>query len=465
MAVSLTPALATPGLGSGLDINGLVSKLMAVEQQPLSQLSTKQASFQSKLSSYGSMKGVLSALQTAAKALETKSNLSITKATSADTTVLSASSSTTAVAGSYNVVVTHLAQAQKLASGGYASTTSAVATGTLPANLTINYADPAKTPLNISIDSSHNTLAGIRDTINGANAGVTASIINDGTTNGNRLVISANNTGALNGVSLSSTDTGLSALATGMTEKVVAQNAQFTVDGIAVTKSSNTVTDAIQGVTLNIAKLGTSQVTVAQDTDTITSNIQAFVTAYNNLNSFIKTNTAYDPVSQKGAALAGDSSTRSIQQALRSIFNTAVSGAPSDQSRLTDIGISFQKDGSLAVDTAKLKTALTNPNVDIANVFAKTTSTTGYASQINTTITGMLATGGVVTSRTEGINATLKSIENQKTALSDRLAKIQKTYLAQFNALDSTIASMNSTSSYLTQQLAAMTAANSSSNK
>jgi len=460
MAVSLTPTLATPGIGSGLDINGLVSKLMAVEQQPLNQLSTKQTSFQSKLSTYGSLKGVLSSLQTAAKALETKSNLSITKATSADTTVLSASSSATAVAGSYNVVVTHLAQAQKLASGGYASTTAAVATGTLPADLTITYADPAKTPLNISIDSSHNTLAGIRDTINGANAGITASIINDGTTNGNRLVISANNTGALNGVSLSSTDPGLSALATGMTEKVVPQNAQFTVDGIAVTKSSNTVTDAIQGVTLNIAKLGTSQVTVAQDTDTITSNIQAFVTAYNNLNSFIKTNTAYDPVSQRGAALAGDSSTRSIQQALRNIFNTAVSGAPSGQSRLTDIGISFQKDGSLAVDSAKLKTALADPNVDIANVFAKTTSTTGYASQINTTITGMLATGGVVASRTEGINATLKSIENQKTALSDRLAKIQKTYLAQFNALDSTIASMNSTSSYLTQQLAAMTAAN-----
>lgn len=461
-STSNTGTLATTGLGSGLDVSGLVSKLMAVEQQPLTLLNKQTSSFQSQLSAYGSFKGVLSSLQTAAKALETPASFSISTATVTDSTILSAASSSTAVAGNYNVTVTQLAQAQKQASAGYAATNTAVATDTLPATLTLNFADPGKTAVNISIDSSHNTLAGIRDQINAANAGVTASIINDGNTNGYRLVLSSNTTGAKGAVTLSSTDAGLSTLATGMTEKVAAKDAQFTVDGILITKSSNTVTDAIQGVTLNLAKAGSSQVSVVTDKDTITKNVQAFVTAYNNMVSFVKNSTAYNPTTQSGAVFAGDSTVRNVQQSLRNIFTSAVSGAPSGQSVLTDFGLSFQKDGTLSVDSTKLSAALSNPDKSLSNLFAKTSTSTGYASQMNTLVGGMLETGGTLASRTDGLNSTIKRLEDQKTALSNRLDKIQKTYLAQFNALDSTIASLTSTSSYLTQQLAAMTNANSS---
>ena len=453
---SSTSSLASPGIGSGLDVNGLVSKLMAVEQLPLTQLNNQESSYQSEISAYGTIKGYLSAFQTAAQALEAPANFTVTKASVADATVLSATSSTTAVAGNYNVAVTQLAQAQKLASAGYASTSTAVASGTLPVTLTLNYTDTSKTAVNISIDSSNNTLTGIRDAINNANAGVSASIINDGTNN--RLILSSETSGAIGAVSLSSTDAGLGALATGMTTATAAQDAKFTVDGIAIQKSSNAVTDAIQGVTLNLAKIGTSQVSVATDTASITANIQQFVSAYNSLQSSIKSNTSYDATNNNASVLTGDSTTRFIQQTIHNIFNTAVSGAPSGQSHLTDIGISFQKDGTLAVDATKLSAALANPSINVANIFAKSGSVTGYASQIDTAIGNMLGSGGLLTSRTDGLNTTIKSMESRKTALSARLATMQKTYLAQFNALDSTISSLNSTSTFLTQSLASLSA-------
>ena len=452
--VSSTPTLATPGLGSGLDINGLVSKLMAVEQQPLTQINTQESSYQSQISAYGTIKGYLSAFQTAAQNLESSANFTVTKASVADTTVLSATSSATAVAGNYNVAVTQLAQAQKLASAGYASTSTAVASGTLPVTLTLNYTDTSKTAVNISIDSSNNTLTGIRDAINNANAGVSASIINDGTNN--RLILSSETSGAIGAVSLSSTDAGLGALATGMTTATAAQDAKFTVDGIAIQKSSNAVTDAIQGVTLNLAKIGTSQVSVATDTASITTNIQQFVSAYNSLQSSIKSNTSYDATNNTPSVLTGDSTTRYIQQTFLNIFNTDVPGAPSGQSNLTDIGITFQADGTLAVDSTKLSAALANPSINVGNIFAKSSSGTGYASQIDTSVGNMLESGGLLTARTDGLTTSIKSLEDQKTALNTRLAQVQATYLAEFNALDSSIASMNSTQSFLTQSLASL---------
>lgn len=509
-ATSSASSLATPGIGSGLDVNGLVSKLMAVESLPLNQLSTQQASYQSDLTAYGQIKGALSSFQTAAQALATPANFTVSKASVADTSILAAASSSSAVAGTYNVAVTSLAQAEKLATAtGVANTTTAQGTGTLTISIgkystdsggTTTFAANSGATKSITLDSSNNSLAGIRDAINAANAGVTASIVNDGTATGNHLVIASNSTGTTNAIQISVADangkppsdpafdaasTGLANLAydastaaastSKMTESATAKDAVIVVDGMTVTKPSNTITDAIQGVTLNLSKLSadsttpdpknpgkflpaTTAVTISKDTSSIQSSIQALVSAYNSVNSTLKLESSYTASTNTSSPLTGDSTVRSIQNQLRNLFNNAVSGAASGTSRLAEIGITFQKDGSLAADSSKLSAALADPNRDVSKIFAKTTSSTGYASQIDTMVGSMLAKGGLLTSRTDGINTAITGIGKQQDALKARLATIQKNYMTQFNNLDSMLSSMNSTSSYLTTQLSSIAA-------
>lgn len=489
---SNTPTLSSPGLGSGLDVTGLVTKLMSVESQPLNALNSKQASYSATLTAYGSLQGVLSALQTAAQAVETPANFSPMKASVADATILAAAADNTASAGSYNIEVDTLAQAQKLRSATGVATTAQFGTGTLTLDfgtygVSSFTADTTRTKT-ITIDSTNNTLQGIRDAINGANVGVNASIVSDGTTNGSRLVLASTSTGTANAVRVTTNQTGttpsggaaLSILnfdASGqnpsaMTQTTAAADATLKVDGMSVTSGSNVVTGAIQGVTLTLAKVTgsgvTSSVTLSKDTSSVQSAIQNFVKAYNAVNSQLKTSMSYDATNDKAAALNGDATARTVQAELRSVFNKAVSGAPSGSSTLADIGVTFQKDGSLAIDSTKLTAALANPNVDVSKIFAASTTNgttvTGYGKQMDTLITSMLSTGGLLAGRQAGINSSIAAITKQKAALNVRLAAIQKNYLAQFTSLDSMLSSMNNTSTYLTQQLTALANLNKSSN-
>ena len=267
--------LSSPGIGSGLDVNGIVSKLMAVESQPLNDLNTQEAAYQAKISAYGSVKSALSTFQTALSSLTDPTSFQSLSATVGATGVLAASAAAPAVAGNYSIEVTQLAQAQKLASSGFASTNTVVGTGTLTFDFgtfdgttyTPNGATGSQT---VTIGSGQGTLAGIRDAVNAANIGVTATIVNDGSANGNRLVFTSTNSGASNSIRVSvadadgnNTDTsGLSQLAynpsaavgagKNLVQNVAAQNALLNIDGIAVSKPTNTITDAIQGVTLNL---------------------------------------------------------------------------------------------------------------------------------------------------------------------------------------------------------------------
>lgn len=187
-----------------------------------------------------------------------------------------------------------------------------------------------------------------------------------------------------------------------------------------------------------------------------TSTLITTVTAFNAVNTQIKNATAYNATTNTPSTLTGDSTTRTIQSQLRDMFNTPVSGAPGGSSTLDDFGISFQADGSLAVDSTKLSTALNDPNKDVSKLFASSGSVTGYASQTNTLVTSMLGTGGLLGGRTAGINSSMQDITKQETALNLRLATIQKNYTAEFNNLDSMLSDMSSTSSYLTQQFASL---------
>lgn len=382
-------ALSSPGIGSGLDINGLVGQLMALEQRPLSLLNTKEARFQAQLSAYGSLKGALSSFQSAVAALATPAKFTALKASVADGSVLSASAAATAAAGSYSIEVQTLAQAQKLKSDNFNAITDTVGSGTLTiqfgtydgGSFTLNPDKPAQT---ITVASGQSSLAGVRDAINAAGAGVTASIVNDGS--GYRLVLASKDSGLANALKISVDDddgndtdnSGLSRLVydattggtTNLTQTVAAQNATAVIDGISVSQSSNTLTNAIDGVSLTLLKTGTTTLGVARDGAGIRSAIESFVKAYNDLNKTLSDLSKYDAASKKASILTGDATVRSVQGRLRSLFNTPLSTAGGGLTTLSDIGITFQTDGTLKLDSAKLAAAIDDGTRDVATLFA-----------------------------------------------------------------------------------------------
>lgn len=454
--------ISSPGIGSGLDINGLVSKLMAVEQQPLAAMQKAEASYQAKLSAFGILKGALSDLQNAASALTSASAFSPMTTSVADTSVLTASASSSAAAGTYAITVSQLAQAQVLRSATpYAATTETFNTGTI----SISVGGAAATQ--VTIGASNNTLAGIRDAINNANAGATATIVNDGTTN--RLLLTANATGLTAGaISVTVTDSGAGGTHA-LTELNGANlvtvkpplNAMFNVNGIDITRSSNSVSDVIAGVTLNLTKAGTvgspvsTQLTVAKNTSSVQGLLTSFVNAYNGAIKQIKSLSAYNAETKQASILTGNAAVRGLQSQLGSLAQSAVTGVAGSISRLSDIGITVQKDGSLALDAAKVQAALTDPTKDVATLFTSaTTGNTGLAVRFKDTLTTLLGSTGPLSSSTDGINRSISDLRKREDAFQTRLVSIEARYRRQFTALDSMVASMQRTSTYLSQQLA-----------
>ena len=388
--------ISSPGIGSNLDVNGIVTKLMTVERIPLDNLAVQESRQRSKLSAYGSLKSAVAALQTVAQGLATGSSLEIQAVTVSDPTVLAASAGASAAPGSHAIEVSALARAARLVSAGFASTSAIVGSGSLTMTFG-TYAsggntftpNAAKTPVTIAIPPATNTLADVRDAINAAGAGVTAAIVNDGSASGNRLVITANDSGVANSLRIAvadddgvATDTGgLSQLAfdpTGavgsgknLSELQAAQNAALTIDGIVVTKSSNVITDAIEGVTLNLAKTNVgapATVTIARDSSKIQASLEAFVKAYNDASKTIRGFTAYDPTTRTGGVLSGDSAPRSILSQMRSTITAGAASGGAFNS-LADIGISFQIDGTVKLDATKLQAAIGSNFGDLIKVF------------------------------------------------------------------------------------------------
>ncbi len=244
------------------------------------------------------------------------------------------------------------------------------------------------------------------------------------------------------------------------------------MNGITLTRSSNTIENAVDGVTLKLLKEPdqtppitplTGKLTVAQNTGTVTNAVNAFVKAYNDAFTALKGSTAYDAENKRAAILTGDSTARSIQAQLSSLVGTSVSGITGGISRLSDIGITVQKNGTLSVDSGKLTAAIADPEKDVASFFTQTNSgNEGIAVRFNKLLEGMVGSSGLISSRTDGINASIKELQKRADSFSLRLESIEKRYRAQFTALDTLVASMNQTSSYLAQQLANLPKASSS---
>ncbi|MBK6972629.1 MAG: flagellar filament capping protein FliD [Sterolibacteriaceae bacterium] len=461
--------ISSAGVGSGLDIEGIISGLMAVERKPITQIQTQQSGLRSDISAYGRVQGALSALQSATQSLKTGSAFAAAKAKSSDETILTASAASGAPSGSVSVEVSQLAKAQQLTKGGFASSSAVVGTGTLTLEIG-SYsgptftADPEKAAKSITIDSSNNTLAGIRDAINNAQAGVSAVIVNG--SSGAQLFVTSNDQGTNNAIRIQQGggNGGLAAIAFdngatpgGLTEKTAPLDALLKVNGVDVTSSSNNVAGAVDGLTLNLLKtnvVSPATVSVAPDTETTQTNVGNFVKAYNDLNKILRDLTAYDPATKKAGELNGDPTIRSIQSQLRSSFSGVASNGGFGS--LSEIGLGFGSDGALSLNAGKLAEALTNPTKSVSRIFATTNGVEGLASLIDTRVTTMLGSEGLVTGKVDGLNQRVASLDKRTTALETRMTSIEARYRAQFTLLDVTVASMNATSSYLKQQLASL---------
>lgn len=407
--------IQSTGIGSNLDVNGLVSKLMQVESQPLTALATKEASYQAKVSAFGTLTGAVNAFQSSLNSLNNPTTFQNLSATSSDSSVITSSTSSVAAAGTYNVSVTKIAQSQSLSSAGQASTTSSIGSNSSSTTITFQFGtisggtllngkytgatftqDPNQASTNITINSSNNSLQGIRDAINAASVGVTASIVGDGSALPYHLVLNSTKSGAASSLRISTSgETGGTDVGTLLnydpeqatqtfTEVQTAQNAALTVNGVGISSSSNNVTTAIQGLTINALKSGSATLTVAPNTNAIQTGINSFVKAYNDLNSALNTLTSYNASTQKAGVLLGDATARGIQSQIRGALATAVNGLGGKVTTLSSVGISFQKDGSLALDSSKLSTALTTSFTEIGGLF----SSVGKASDSLTSVVG-----------------------------------------------------------------------------
>ena len=482
-------AVSSLGIGSGLDLNSLLAGLRTAEQAPLAALQKQQTSYSTKLSAYGQLSNALSALQTAAAALAKPELFQGVKANSTANDVLTATALSTASSGTYALNVTQLSQAQSMATTGRLDTSTNIGDGTTATRMQFEFGTTSGTSFrgdatptqSLDIDPAHSSLADIAQAINAKTTlGVSASIVNDGSGTPFRLVLTSTKTGEASSMRITVSgnpataggargpgDATLSGLLTNdpaaskiLQQTVAAQNTKLTVNGIAITSATNTVAGAVQDVTMIVTKIGSSTLSVEKDTASTGGAIASFVNAYNTLNSVAIKLTAYDAKNKSGAVLLGDSTLRNIQMGIRSALTTAQTDKNnSGLTMLSQIGISFEKDGTLAIDSTKLTAALGNKMSGVANLFSGGAG--GFGTKISTLVAGYTdTTGGVLTAATKGISKTLDSLAKQYSATSERVEATVARYKAQFSQLDTMISRMNQTSSYLTQQFESLNNSN-----
>lgn len=438
------------GIGTGVDLQSMLSSIITAERAPIKTLDTKIAAANNKISLYGTLKSKLDALQTAADTLQFPSRLSALTATSSDTAVVSATAAYTAAVGTYGLEVTQLSSAQK-------SFTVAYDAGTTfgPGDLNFTVGGVAATA--ISLTNSASTLQEVSSAINSAKIGVTATVITD-STGKQRMVLTGDKSGAGNDFSLTSTVTpsgGQTSLASFDTttvglKRTVAQDALMTIDGVEVKSSTNTFT-SVTGLTLTAVKLGTSNVTVQTDSTKITSAVQAFVDSYNAVVSMIKSNSGFNSTTNSGQAFTGDSTTRSVIDSLGNARTTVPTElASSTLNTLSALGVTIQQTGLLKLDSTVLSSAINTSATDVVAAL------NAYGKSFSTEVTALLSSDGSVANRMSSLDSTVRRYKDSQAALEVRVALVEKRYRSQFTALDKLVSSMQTTSSYLTQQLAAL---------
>lgn len=450
--------LQSTGLGSGLDVKGLVTQLVAAERAPKqNQIVKQQTDVATRISAMGSLKGALSGFQTVLGPLKSLDAFNVRSATPGDPEIFTATASSAAPPGVYDIEVEKLAQAHQLSSDPFGTADTVVGTGLL----TINVGEKSFT---VKVDDTNSKLSAIRDAINKApdNAGVRAAIVN--ATDGAHLVLTSNKSGAANVIKITQTDGdgGLSKLtydAAGDTTNYLqlkeAQDAEIRIAGYLHKSDSNTVKGALDGVTLTLLKETEDDVEVSleikQNVDTVVTRVNNFVSQYNTLARTIGSLQSYEPSTQKAGPLLGDALLRNIDSELKRGLVSPVDGATGAYTTLASVGVTTNKDGTLIVDESKLRAALASDFDAVGTVFA---SENGVAARIDKLLAPRLSATGEIAQRNKALDDRSKSLTKEQTILDARMTAIQERYMKQFTALDTLLSGMQSTSSYLSQQLA-----------
>jgi flagellar hook-associated protein 2 len=448
------------GLGSGLDLESLVNQLVAAEGTPEQlRISQQEAEFQAELSAIGSFSAALDTFNSALENLADLDSFGKRIATSSNEALFTATADDSAVSSSHDIRIISLAEAHKLSSQAYANADTVVGTGTL----TIQVGDDPEKTMTLAIDEDGATLAQIRDAINESedNPGVSAVIVNG--EDGAHLVLTSATTGEAGAITVTASggDGGLNALVfdpangvTNMDEVQQAVDAELNIDGITVHSSSNTVSDAIDGVTLTLLSADpdeTAKLNVTLDTESTATTISGFVTAYNALITTLDGLTSYDPETKIAGPLLGDSMVLLFEDQLRRDVSDLVSGAGAFDS-LGDIGITSNfEDGTLVLDEDALNEALDSNFDDVGALFA---SEDGLAVRLQSLASSYLDADGMIDVRTEGLQESIDGLADDQAQLDAHLASYEDRLRDQFTALDSLVSELTSTSDFLSQQLA-----------
>lgn len=458
------PSITSPGIGSGLDIESLVSQLVLFEGQPAQQrLDQREATFQTKLSGLGIFRSAVDNFRSALQPLKDLDGFGGRTVSSSDEELFTVKSTGTIAPGSYDIEVVSLARGQKLASGAFAASDNFVGTGTLEISIDPDSAEGGSFTVDID-DPETATLADIRNAINeaDANSGVVASIVNS--EDGAHLVLSGTLTGAARTITVTASggDGGLDAFVydpdegtTNMSQTQAALDAELRIDTFTYFSPTNTVTGAIDGLTIDLVSADpgtTSQLTIGLDKDAARSLVTEFVTAYNSLVVTAQGLTKYDPETRAAGALQGDSIVPTMLRRLNREFNQGVTAPFEVPSSLRDLGISVQLDGTLKIDDDQLNEVIdTNFNA-LGNIFAR--SNEGVALRFETVFDDYLQTGGLLDVRNDGLNASIEGLNQQRERLDIHLAAVEERLRAQFLSLDTLVSTLNNTSSFLGAQLA-----------
>jgi flagellar hook-associated protein 2 len=446
-------SISALGTGSGLDLNSLVEQLLRAERAPVeNRLNAREERAQNQLSALGLFSGALSGLRDAARGLQNGTGLEARKATSADTELFTATVAEGTAPGRFDIRVANLAEADKRASAAFVDgSSSVVGTGTL------NFA-VGEDSFSVTIDSTNNTLGGIREAINRAtdNTGVTAGIIND--EDGARLILTGRETGAENSISLTASggDAGLDALITGFSTITPAADAQVEIDGFIVNSSSNRIENAIDGVTIDLVGVtegglagDTTALTVSENRSATLEQVRTFVNRYNALNDVLNGVASYDPETEVAGPLQGNATVRAVAGQVRRIFSEISPDAALGANTLAGIGITTGEGGSLQIDEGRLNQVIDQRPQALEELFG---GETGVGGRLASYLSQVVGAGSLLEGQTENLQSRLDDIGSQREALDARLERTEARFVRQFSALDSLIAELNQTSAFIGQQ-------------
>ena len=451
--------MAVGGVGGGaIDVAGIVSQLMTIEQQPLVKMRQSLSGIQTKLSAWGKLQGAVSNLRDATRALTRNDTWRVTKAASSDEASVSATGGGSAAVGSYSLSVQSLAQSQSVVSRTFAANDTVVGGGTLQIQLgsidaagTTFTADPGR--LSTVTVAAGATLADIRSAINNSGAGVSASILDDGT--GKRLVLTSRESGQSQAFQITATEAGeqgaagLSSLsvsataangANGTLRTQLASDARLTINGLPITGGSNKLDGVIEGVTLNLKKVTATpvEVSVSSDQEATKASLDKFVTAYNDLNKLLAEQTRYDAASKAAGVLQGNAVAVRIQQQIREQMRSPVDGNSGNS--LSAAGFDIAKDGSLSMKADKMTSLLADP-VKLRQLFAGAAPvagqpTSGIGRLLDERLTSYLDPEGAITGATDSLRSREDTIEKQQARFEDRLKTVEARLTRQYTALD-----------------------------